>query len=78
MLVDDSRAKLFHTFVVKALLSTKRSQPDIHTAVAFLTTRVWGPNEDDWKKLLRLMEYLRNTTDMPLTLCADVTNIVKW
>ena len=37
-----------------------------------------GPNEDNWKKLLRLMQYLRNTTDMPLTLRADGTNIIKW
>ena len=69
---------MFHTFVAKALFDTKKSRPDIHTAVAFLTTRVWGPNEDDWKKLLRLMQYLRNTTGMPSTLRADSTNIVKW
>ena len=69
---------MFHTFVAKALFATKRSRPDIHTAVAFLTTRVRGPNEDYRKKLLRLMQYLRNTTDMPLTLHADGTNIVKW
>ena len=24
------------------------------------------------------MQYLRNTTDMPLTICSDGTNIVKW
>ena len=77
-LVDDSRAKLFYTFVAKALFATKRYRPDIHTAVAFLTTRVRGPDENDWKKLLRLMQYLINTTEMPLTLRADVTNIVKW
>ena len=76
-LVDDSRSKVFHTFVSKALFATKRSRPDIHTAVVFLTTRVRGPNKDDWKKLIRLMQYLRNTTDMPLTLRADGTNIVK-
>ena len=50
-LIDDSRAKVFHTFVAKALFATKRSQPDIHTAVAFLNTRVQGPNEDNRKKL---------------------------
>ena len=76
-LVDDSRAKVFHTFVTKALFATKRSQPDIHTTVAFLTTGVRGPNKDDSKKLLRLMQYLRNTTDMPLMLRADGTKIVK-
>ena len=77
-LVDDSITKVFHTFVAKALFATKISRPDIHTAVAFLTTRVRGPNEDNWRKLLRLMQYLINTTDMPLTLRADGTNIVKW
>ena len=69
---------MFHTFVAKALFATKRSRPDINTAVAFLIISVWGPNKDDWKKLLRLMQYLRNTTNMPLTLRADGTNIVKW
>ena len=77
-LVDDSRAKVFHTFVTKALFATKRSRPNIHTAVAFLTTCVRGPNEDDCKKLLRLMQYLRNTINMPLTLRSDGNNIVKW
>ena len=77
-MIDDSRAKVFHTFVAKALFATKRSRSDIHTAVAFLTTRVQGTNEDDWKKLLRLMQYLRDTTEMPLTLLANDTNIVKW
>ena len=77
-MVDDSRAKVFHTFVAKALLATKRSRPEIHTEVAFLTARVWGPNKDDWKKLLRLVHYLRNTTKMPLTIRADGTNIDKW
>ena len=39
-LIDNSRAKVFHTFVAKSLFATKRYRPDIHTAVAFLTTRV--------------------------------------
>ena len=47
-MIDNSREKLFHTFVAKALFATKRSRPDIHTAVAFLTTRARGPNKDDW------------------------------
>ena len=48
-MVDDSIAKLIHTFVAKALFATKISRSDIHTAVAFLTTCVRVPNEDDWK-----------------------------
>ena len=77
-LIDDPRAKLFHTLVAQTLFATKILRPDIHTAVAFPTTRMRGPNEDDQKKLLRLMQYLRNTTDMPLTLRADGNKIVKW
>ena len=30
-LVNESRAKVFHTFVSKALFATKRCRPDIHT-----------------------------------------------
>ena len=51
-LIDGSRAKVFHIFVAKALFATKRSRPDIHTAVDFLTTRARGPNIDNRKKLL--------------------------
>ena len=32
-LIDNSRAKVFHTFFSKALFATKRSQTDIHTKV---------------------------------------------
>ena len=77
-LIDYPRVKVFHTFVAKSLFATKRYRPNIHTAVDFLTTRVRGPNKDDWKKQLILLQYLRNTTDMPLTLHADGINIVKW
>ena len=45
-LIGDSIAKVFHTIVAKALFATKRYRPDIHTAVALLTTRVRVPNED--------------------------------
>jgi hypothetical protein len=74
----EEQSKIFHTFVAKALFATKRAQPDIHTAVAFLTTRVRVPDQDDWKKLVRMMQYLRGTPELPLTLRADGTNIVKW
>ena len=47
-------------------------------SVAFLTTRVMCPDEDDWNKLLRMMRYLRGTKELPLILSANSTNIVKW
>ena len=72
------QATVFHNFVAKCLFLTKRARPDISTAVAFLTTRVKGPDEDDWKKLVRMIRYLRGTQDLPLTLRADSVPIPKW
>ena len=77
-ILDERRAQTFHTYVAKVLLETKRARPDIHTAVAFLSTRVMTPDEDDWKKLLRMINYLRGTLELPLTLKASNINIVKW
>jgi hypothetical protein len=43
-----------------------------------LTTRVSQPDTDDWKKLKRLINYLRGTEDLVLTLSADNTHVLKW
>ena len=69
---------VFHNFVAKCLFATKRARPDISTAIAFLTTRVKSPDEDDWKKLVRLIRYLRGTPEMPLILKADDVAVIKW
>ena len=50
----------------------------MQTAVAFLTTRVKSPDQDDYKKLARVMRYLRATIDLVLTLEADDHTLVKW
>jgi hypothetical protein len=55
-----------------------RARPDIQTAVAFLTTRVKGPDVDDQKKLRPCIQYLRGSLDIVLTLGADDLHIVKW
>ena len=72
------KAKAFHNIVAKALYVMKRARPDISVAIAFLTTRVRSPDEQDWKKLSHLMQYLRGTKDLPLILGADGAGIVKW
>ena len=45
--------------MTKALYLCKRSRPDIQTAVPFLTTRVKAPDLDDWKKLVKMIGYLK-------------------
>jgi hypothetical protein len=71
-------ATIFHNFVAQCLFLTKRARPDISTAVAFLTTRVKGPDKDDWKKLVRMIRHLRGTTQLPLILRADSVPVPKW
>ena len=51
---------------------------DIQPTMAFLCTRVKAPDEDDWKKLIRLLNYLKDTIQLETTLEADNTNIIKW
>jgi hypothetical protein len=76
--LETERAELFHHLVAKLLFLCKRSRPDIHPAVSFLCTRVQAPDEDDYKKLARVMRYLRGTPDMVLTLEGSGMNVVKW
>ena len=72
------KAEVFHTWVAKALFLSKRSRLDIILTVAFLCTRVKGSDEDDWKKLIRLIRFLRSTKNLYLTLEATHLSIVRW
>ena len=72
------QSNMFHHNVAKLLFLCKRARHDIQTAVAFLTTRVMAPDEDDYKKLARVMRYLRGTKTMRLTLEADNLQLIKW
>ena len=60
------------------LFAAKRARPDLHTAVAFLCTRVKCPNMDDWKKLVRVLSYLKDTIFLPLVLSSDGTGNMYW
>ena len=51
---------------------------DIQTPVAFMTTRVQGPNVDDYKKLACTIRYLRSMPDLALTLEANDMHVIKW
>ena len=75
--LNKGKAEVFHTWVAKALFLSKRSRWDIILTVAFLCTRVKGTDEDDWKKLIRLMCYLRSTKNLYFTLEATNLSIVR-
>jgi hypothetical protein len=76
--LDEATAQMFHTNTAKLLFLSKRARPDVHLSVAYLMTRVKSPDEDDYKKLGRVIKYLRGSIDKILTLEADATQIVKW
>jgi hypothetical protein len=63
---------------VAQLLFLSRVRRDIQTAVAFLTTRVKHPDEDDWGKLKCVLKYLKGTRYPKLTLSADSLSILQW
>jgi hypothetical protein len=69
---------LYHHNTAKLLFLCKRARPDIQTAVAFLSTRVQAPDTDDYKKLQRTMQYLRATTEMPLTIEMGQVLLPQW
>ena len=77
-LLNKGKAELYHTTVAKGLFLCERSRPDIQPTVAVLSTRVKAPTETDWKKLTRMMEYLKATSKMTLKLRADNLQVVKW
>ena len=52
---------------------------DIQKALGFLCTRVAEPDENDWEKLKRVLQYLKGTIDIFLNLEADeITKMQSW
>ena len=77
-LLDKARSEAYHTTVAKGLFLCKRTRPAIQPTIAVLSTRVKSPTESDWKKLIKLLEYLKGTSKLCLKLKADNLQVVKW
>jgi hypothetical protein len=71
------KRKILHSITAKLLFVTKRARPDISVPITFLSSRVTKADEDDWKKLKRLLQYIHGTINMPLTLSIDNMSIMK-
>jgi len=74
--LSEEQGRLFHHLVAKLLYLSKHTRQDIQTTVAFLCTRVKEPDTDDYKKLTKVMQYIRNTKNMTLTIEPD--DKAKW
>jgi hypothetical protein len=76
--LSPERAKVFHTFVMKGMFLCKRGRQDIQPGIAFLSTRTTQPNEGDWTKLIKIMNYLKATQDDVASMSADNTQSIMW
>ena len=75
--LPEEQARAFHHTTAQ-LLFLSRVRRDIQTTVAFLTTRVKKPDEDDWGKWKRVLGYLRSTRFLKLTLFAELLTNIVW
>ena len=57
--LNKENAELFHKVVAQLLFMAQRGRPNLRTAISFLTKRVQMPDEDDYKKLVRTIKYIR-------------------
>jgi hypothetical protein len=76
--LDKSQTEMFVHVVMQLLYLSQRARPDVRTAVSFLTSRLQHPDADDYKKMLRVLQYLKGTIDLPLVLAADGSGRVQW
>jgi hypothetical protein len=70
-------AKEFHTTVAKLLYLAKRARVDTLLPIAFLSTRVKNPTEQDADKLLRVLKYLNGTAENVLVLQPGNTLVLE-
>ena len=75
--LDQHRAKIFHAFTAKNLFLSQCYHLEIKLTVAFLCTQGKSPDDDNWKKLVRLLSYLYCTKYFFLTSKATNLSIVQ-
>ena len=76
--LSEDRADFFHRKTAQILFVSHRGRPDFRTAMSFLTKRVQTPDEDDYKKLARLVKYMRKTKWLRLTIEATYLDQNHW
>jgi hypothetical protein len=65
-------------FVMKRMFLCKQERQNLLLSIIFLASKVKNPNEGDWKKLQRILNYLQSTQDDVACLSVDDTQTIKW
>jgi hypothetical protein len=55
---DDDQESYHYKRTAPGLFLSKRGRPDISPVIAYSTTTVKNPNQDDWMKLIKMMIFL--------------------
>ena len=76
--LDAVTADYFHRTFAYFLYVAKRARPDLQVAVAFLCKRVKCPTVSNWKKVGRLVRYVRATIHLPLIVGLDGLGNLVW
>ena len=76
--LDETKSDRFHSVTMQLAYMAQRGRPDIRTAVTFLSTRVMAPDDDDYRKLGRVLKYLQSTRDLILRLEGDPMMHLWW
>ena len=77
-LLVKEKKDLFVHLVMQGLCLSQHGWPDIKTAISFLCSHLTHLDEDNYKKLTRLIRYLRHTLYMCLVLRKDSTDSMQW
>lgn len=77
-LLKEPRWLQFHTFVMKCMFLCKRARQDIQPAITFLFSRTSKSTENDWRKLVRVMSFLKWTKDDVAHLEAGDHQVITW
>jgi hypothetical protein len=76
--LNEKESDFFHRTTARLLFAAKRARPDLQVAVAYLCTRVKSPSQSDYRKLTRVIKYLRLTVSIPLVLGWDGSGRLRW
>ena len=60
------KAEVFVHVVMQLLYLSQRARPNIRTTVSFLCSQLSKPDQDNCKKLCRVIKYLHGKLDLPL------------
>ena len=69
---------LYLNIVERIRFVSFRPQSDLKTSIAFLTMRVYHPNIDDYKNLVRCVRRIRATEEITITLEASKASVTRW